>query len=100
MSNSNSRHAVRTRASEARESSYAVVQWIGEREFNVLGWYFSKGGAEMAAEVARERQERPEATTLPMRGVVVVWDEVRVKTAELALVLAQPVSSPYAVFKG
>ena len=77
-----------------------MVVWVGKGRFNVLGWYFSKGGAEMAAEVARERQERPEATTLPMRGVVVVWDEVRVRAAELALVLAQPVSSPYAVFKG
>ena len=69
-------------------SRHAVVQWIGRREFDVLGWYFSKGGAEMAAEVARERQAKPEATCLPMKGVVVVWDEVRVKAAEMALILA------------
>ena len=86
MTNSNSRHA--------------VVQWVGRREFDVLGWYGSKGGAEMAAGVARERQEKPEATCLAMRGEVVVWDEERVKAAELAMVFAQPVSSPYAVYRG
>ena len=78
-------------------SRHAVVQFVGEegadglkelRGIDVLGWYGSKGGAEMAAGVARERQERPEATCLAMRGEVVVWDEVRVRAAELALMLA------------
>ena len=89
MNNSNS--------STTNSSRHAVVQFVGEegadglkelRGIDVLGWYFDKGGAEMAAEVARERQARPEATCLPMRGEVVVWDEVRVKAAELALMLA------------
>ena len=85
------------RSMQSNSSRHAVVQFVGEegadglkelRGIDVLGWYGSKGGAEMAAGVARERQARPEATCLPMRGVVVVWDEVRVKAAELALMLA------------
>ena len=82
-SSTNSRHAVVVL--NGREGADGLEE-LGD--IDVLGWYGSKGGAEMAAEVERERQAKPEATCLPMRGVVVVWDEVKVRAAELALVLA------------